>query len=62
MKKTYFSPVTKVVVLRPLSMIADSIGNGKSMFGSATNGTSEEYADARDNAWDIWGQGDYEED
>ena len=63
MKKTYISPLVKVVAVRQLNVIAASIGNGKTSFGDAKTGSSGDYADSRDNnSWDIWGDGDYDED
>lgn len=59
MKKTYFSPVTKVTKIQLSNMLLTL----------STSETSAVITDGKvdlqsreDNAWDIWGQGDYEED
>ena len=56
--KTYIQPETKVVSIRMTQVMAASpaitLGSGK------VNAAS---VDSReDNSWDIWGNGDYDED
>ena len=56
-KKIYIEPKTKMTVVQLSGMLALSmIGDGK------TANKSGEVLSREDNAWDIWGQGDYEED
>jgi len=60
MKKTYFSPVTKVTKIQLSNMLLTLSTSETSavITGGKVNLESREDNDA----WDIWGQGDYEED
>lgn len=60
--KTYIQPEMKVVALRTMQVMAGSpgIGTGKSL-GNAYSSTDVTYG-REDNSWDIWGNGDYDED
>lgn len=50
MKKIYIQPNVKVVMVRSMQMIADSIGvNGKQLSGTNAGWARE------DNSLDIWG-------
>ena len=60
MKKTYFSPVTKVTKIQLSNML---LTLSTSETSAKTNaGTVDLQSREDNNAWDIWGQGDYEED
>lgn len=57
-KKIYIEPKTKMTVVQLSRMLALSmIGDGK----TATK-SGEVLSRENNDAWDIWGQGDYEED
>ena len=60
--KTYIKPETKVVALRTVQVMAGSpgIGDGKSL-GNAYNSGDVTYG-REDNSWDIWGNGDLDEE
>ena len=59
MKKTYFSPVTKVTKIQLSNMLLEL----SSMSFNEKNGKKGTVLSRENNdAWDIWGQGDYEED
>ena len=57
MKKIYNSPVTRIVKLNAVSMIALS-----KMEFNGGNGKSGTVLTREDNSWDIWGTGDDFED
>jgi len=61
MKKTYIIPITNVVTIRTNQMLALS-----AVIGSTANSSGDDNGvtmGARDNnSWDIWGDGDYDED
>lgn len=60
MKKTYFSPVTKVTKIQLSNML---LTLSTSETYAKTNAGTVDLQSREDNgAWDIWGQGDYEED
>lgn len=60
MKKTYFSPVTKVTKIQLSNMLLTLSTSEKS---AVITGGKVDLQSREDNgAWDIWGQGDYEED
>ena len=50
MKKIYIQPNVKVVMVRSMQMIADSIGVKNTQLSGSKAGWSRE-----DNSWDIWG-------
>ena len=53
MKKIYIEPNVKVVMVRSMQMIADSIGVINSKLSGEKAGWARE-----DNSWDIWGSND----
>lgn len=60
MKKTYFSPVTKVTKIQLSNMLLTLSTSENS---AVITGGKVDLQSREDNgAWDIWGQGDYEED
>lgn len=60
MKKTYFSPVTKVTKIQLSNMLLTLSTSEKSAV--ITDGKVNLESREDNGAWDIWGQGDYEED
>jgi len=59
MKKTYFSPVTKVTKVQLSNMLLTLSTSEKP---ADITGGKVDLQSREDNAWDIWGNGDYEED
>lgn len=60
MKKTYFSPVTKVTKIQLSNMLLTLSTSENSAV--ITDGKVNLESREDNGAWDIWGQGDYEED
>jgi len=60
MKKTYFSPVTKVTKIQLSNMLLNLSTSEKAAV--ITDGKVDLQSRENNDAWDIWGQGDYEED
>ncbi len=60
MKKTYFSPVTKVTKIQLSNMLLTLSTSENSAV--ITDGKVNLQSREDNGAWDIWGQGDYEED
>jgi len=60
MKKTYFSPVTKVTKIQLSNMLLNLSTSEKA--AAITDGKVDLQSREDNGAWDIWGQGDYEED
>ena len=59
--KTYIQPETKVVVLNTVHVMAASpLGIDSSSANKVTN--VGDLLGREDNSWDIWGNGDYDED
>lgn len=55
MKKTYISPSVDVVAVNMVGMIAQSIGNGTTLFEGAQNADDDEYGDVKsDKGWDLF--------
>ena len=62
-KTTYIAPSTSLHVLKlQRNILLSASTNGTSLLrnGGTTNGNVN-VSDVRDNAWDIWGTGDYED-
>lgn len=60
MKKTYFSPVTKVTKIQLSNMLLNLSTSENSAV--ITDGKVNLQSREDNGAWDIWGNGDYEED
>ena len=59
MKKTYLSPATKVTKVQLTNMLLTLSTSNKA---ANVDGGKVNMESRNDNAWDIWGSGDYEED
>ena len=61
MKKTYFSPVTKVTKIQLSNMLLE-LSTSETFAKTNAGGTVDLQSREDNGAWDIWGNGDYEED
>lgn len=59
MKKTYLSPVTKVTKVQLTNMLLTLSTTNKP---ASVVGGKVDMESRNDNAWDIWGTGDYDEE
>ena len=59
--KTYIKPEMKVVLLKTINMMAvSSLGIDNSSANKVTN--TNDLLGREDNSWDIWGNGDLDEE